>query len=107
MLRRFTQISYVLTCDLRMLVLSNATGLCNGMTHQDRLTYWADSLKKSPATQCGASIGRDHVFVCAAFLCYMLLTETGGQSGLELASMAASMTYLINEDNLKWAGVRR
>ena len=86
----------------RFLVLSAAVGMCNGMNHTARLSYWYDLLINTPATQNGEKVDRRHVFVSQSWTTFKLLRNEPGNL---LRPMLARMTYLINEKNTHWAGV--
>lgn len=91
---------------VRLAVLSQRIFYCNGMTHTDRMRYWADLLTNSPIyaindTSKRAQVRRlKHAFVCVSWLCH-----TYFRSEPRLKQMASDMTFLINENNNQWAGV--
>ena len=88
----------------RFVVLSAAVEDCNGMNHTDRMRYWGNLLTKSPATKFGTRVTQKHVFVGVSWTVSKLLYRS--EEGQKLCQLANKMTFLINEDNHKWAGVR-
>lgn len=106
--RRIPDVPLHFDCDAyvhRLLMMSDAAGYCNGMSHHARLVYWRQLLHNSSATGYGNNITRRHVFISVAWLGKRLLVRHGRSAGKDLARMAGSMTFVINERNDDWTGV--